>query len=60
MTHVDFEFKIKQKVKTPFGNGIVRWLAVDDTGKKQINVMTEHDSRWYHEDELEPIETPPA
>lgn len=48
---VNFAFGIDQPVKTPFGDGIISMLCVDDGGKCYY-VRTAANSQWFKEAEL--------
>jgi hypothetical protein len=48
---VEFKFSIDQKVNTPFGEGIINMLGVDDGGVKYY-VDLESSGKWIKEAQL--------
>lgn len=49
---IQFEFRLDQKVLTPFeGKGIIHMIGVDHGGNL-YSVLTKHGEQWFREEEL--------
>jgi len=50
---VHFKFKVKQWIKTPFGEmGYIEMCAIDESPYKKYYVQSKETARWFNEDDL--------
>lgn len=55
--NVEFKFKVKEKVKTLFGDfGYVSIASINEDNSIQYWVLRSTESQWFREDQLESIE----